>query len=83
MLVVMKSPGPVMERSTCDSAARCMTCVMACCSTTSQRGRLVAQIHLLEDVLGMPRHLLQILQPPGIGQAVQVDELGDPGSSMT
>ena len=42
-----------------------------------QRGRLVAQIHLCENVFWMGGNFLQILQAPGVSQAVEIDELRD------
>ena len=42
-----------------------------------ERRRLVAQIHLLKNIFRMLGNLLQIFQPPGISQAVEVDELCD------
>src|ERR1035441_8487997 len=42
-----------------------------------QRRRLVAQIHLCENVFWMRGNFLQILQAPGVSQAVEIDELCD------
>ena len=40
----------------------------------AQRRGLVAQIHLLKNVFRMPGDLLQILQMPGVSQAIQIDQ---------
>ena len=40
-----------------------------------QRGCLIAQIHLLKNILGMMRDLIQVFQSSGIRQAIEVDEL--------
>ena len=42
-----------------------------------QRRRLVAQIHFLKNVFRMLGNFLQILQAPGVSQAVEIDELRD------
>ncbi len=77
MFVVMKSPGPVMERSTCDSAARCMTCVTACFSTTCSVAALSRKSTFSKMYFGMRGNFLQVFQPSRISQTVEVDELRD------
>ena len=34
-------------------------------------GGLVPQVHLLEDILGMLRHAREVLEAPGVGQAIE------------
>ena len=43
----------------------------------AQGGRLVAQIHRLKNVFRMAGDRLQILPMAGVGEAVEIDELGD------
>ena len=44
-----------------------------------EHGRLVPQIHFLEDVFRMAADLLEVGQMPGVGEAVQVDQPLDLG----
>ena len=41
----------------------------------TQRGGFVAQIYFLENVFGMPGNFFQIREMPGVGEAIQIDEL--------
>ena len=50
---------------------------MAWRCTHLEHGALVAQVHLLEDILGVPGDAFEVLQPPGVGQAVEIDQLAD------
>ena len=43
----------------------------------AQHGGLVAQIHLLKNIFGMPGNLFQIFQMAGVGQAIQIHQPRD------
>ena len=43
----------------------------------AQGRNLVPQIHLLENILGMFGNVFEVGQMSGVGEAVEVDELGD------
>jgi hypothetical protein len=44
-----------------------------------QRGCLVPQVHLLENVFGVTAHLLEIGEMPGIGEAIEIYQTLDFG----
>ena len=63
-----------MERSTCDSAARCMTWVMPWRAHHVEHRGLVAQIDSFKDVLGVLRDRFEVNEVAGVGQAIEVDQ---------
>ena len=38
---------------------------------------LIPQVHLLEYILGMLCHTREVLEASGVGQTIEVDQLGD------
>ena len=78
-LVWMKSPGPVIERSTWDSAARCITCVMAWRCTTSSTAALSRRSTCSKTYFGCRATPGKVFQAPGVSQAVEVDQLAHLG----
>ena len=43
----------------------------------AQHGGLVAQVHLLKNVFGMPGNFFQIFQMPRVSEAIQIDQFLD------
>ena len=41
----------------------------------AQHSGFVAQIHLFKNVFRVPGHFFQVLQMPGVGEAIQIDQL--------
>ena len=79
-LVWMKSPGPVMERSTWDSAARCITWVTGVATTIRNRRPCRADPRARRHISGARATARQVFRMPGVGEAVQIDDRCDLGS---
>ena len=47
---------------------------MPCRRDRFEHRRFVAQIHLLEHILRVLRHIGEIVRMPGVSQAIQVDQ---------
>ena len=69
----MKSCGPLMERSTCVSAAKLTTASAPRSASPTTAASQMSPVH--EGVAGVVLDVAQVLEVAGVGELVEVDDL--------